>query len=81
MKKKVLNQLIAAVLVCGSILAVGMTAANAEVKTQTGMITENGKIYFYNGLGQKETGWINISGKWYYLMRMANAKKYNFKDK
>lgn len=32
MKKKVLNQLIAAVLVCGSILAVGMTAANAEVK-------------------------------------------------
>ncbi|EHJ02072.1 cell wall binding repeat-containing protein [Clostridium sp. DL-VIII] len=75
MKKKVLNQLIASVLVCGSILAAGIAPANAEVKSQTGMVTEDGKTYLYNGLGQKETGWVNISNKWYYFNENGEMQK------
>lgn len=52
-----------------------MTAANAEVKTQTGMITENGKIYFYNGLGQKKQVGLILVGNGTILMRMAKCKK------
>ncbi len=75
MKKKILNQLIAVALVCGSILAAGVKPANAEMKTQTGIITENGKTYFYNGLGQKITGWVNYDGKWYYFNEKGEMQK------
>lgn len=68
MKKKILNQLIAAALVCGSLLAVGNLPANAEEKIKKGLITENGHTYLYNGLGQKTTGMkANMSDKWYYF--------------
>lgn len=73
MKKKILNQLIAAVLVCGSVLSVISIRANAEEKI--GIIDENGQTYFYNELGQKETGWANISGKWYYFNEKGEMQK------
>jgi len=73
MKKKILNQLIAATLICGSVLAVGNIPANAEV--ETGMITENGQTYLYNALGQKITGMVNSNGKWYYFNEKGEMQK------
>lgn len=73
MKKKILNQLIAAALVCGSLLAVGNLPANAGVKS--GMVTENGQTYMYDELGQKITGWVDFSGKWYYFNEKGEMQK------
>ncbi len=57
MKKKILNQLIAAALVCGSLLTVGNLPANAET-TLNGLKTENGHTYSYDN-GVKDTNqWI-----------------------
>lgn len=69
MKKKILNQLIAAALVCGTVLAVGSTSANAAIKT------ENGKTYSYNELGQKATGWVLDLGNWYYFNENGEMQK------
>lgn len=70
MKKKILNQLIAAALVCGSFLAVGNLPANAETKLN-GLKTENGHTYSYDD-GVKETNkWIVFGDKngevWHYF--------------
>ena len=76
MKKKILNQLIAAVLVCGSLLAVGNIPANAEEKTEPGMKTENGQTYCYNAMGKKVVNnWVNSSGKWYHFNDKGEMEK------
>lgn len=69
MKKKILNQLIAAALVCGSVLAVGATPANAEMKT------ENGETYYYQESGKKVNGWVLDQGKWYYFNENGEMQK------
>ncbi|NSB12609.1 cell wall-binding protein [Clostridium beijerinckii] len=69
MKKKMLNKLVAMVLVYGSVLAVGMIPANAAIKT------ESGKTYYYNELGQKVKGWLNDNGKWYYFNENGEMQK------
>ena len=72
MKKKILNKLIAAALVCGSILAVGNIPANAADKIKEGMKIENGNIYFYDDeTGVKEANvWVFYHTKdsegWYH---------------
>ncbi|MBN1039756.1 MULTISPECIES: hypothetical protein [Clostridium] len=71
MKKKVLNKLIAAALVCGSVLAVGSTPANAADKIKDGMKIENGHTYSYDE-GAKDTNqWVYYSkdgkGAWHYF--------------
>ena len=42
---------------------------NFTIKKQiiTGWQKVDGKWYYYNSLGVKQTGWQKISGKWYYL--------------
>lgn len=72
MKKKILNQLIATALVCGSLLAVGNIPANAEDGIKFGKKTENGHTYYYDEKGIKETNlWILEGDKngsvWHYI--------------
>jgi glucan-binding YG repeat protein len=70
MKKKLLNQLFAAALVCGSLLSVGNVSAYADTKLN-GMKTENGHTYSYHE-GVKDTNqWIMYGdkngGAWHYF--------------
>lgn len=71
MKKKILNRLVASVLVCGSILAVG-TNANAEIKTENGIVIgkdgeQTSKVRFKYGVsGNGENGrlyYVDASGR------------------
>lgn len=71
MKKKLLNQLFAAALVCGSLLSVGNVSAYAADGIKNGLKTENGHTYSYDNDVKETNKWIWFyeggKGVWHYF--------------
>lgn len=64
-KRRFLNKflLLAVILAFSGIFGVGQTKVQAAT---TGFVTRNGITYYYEN-GKKHTGWLKLSGKYYYF--------------
>ena len=64
--KKIIKLMLFLIIISMNLCLIGCSNTVIE-KHYNEWVEENGSKYYYNGYGQKQTGWIQDSGYWYYL--------------